>query len=606
MRENKLLSTALYRLTAVLLLTVLLITGCTPRNAADSTLSSAQDYEVYHASYSEDRKAFDQFTEDLFLEEIVKSTLSLHYTLADLSAFGIQNPSVSYGSATLEDYKTDMADTKAVREQLDSFSPENLSADQRLTWHILADYLDTALLSQGLELYTEPLAPTIGVQAQLPVLLAEYTFYTKEDIDTYLQLLSQIDQYYEQIGEFEKEKSAAGLFMSDATADNIIISCQSYLLSSDNNFLSQSFKERLDTVPGLSDEEKNSYITQHNSALEEHFVPAYRQLIQVLESLKGTGVNDQGMCGYPEGKEYYEYLVQATTGTSYASIADLNAAIEQQISEDSVNIGLLLKSDPDLVQDIYDYSFSPTEPSQILLSLQEQIQKDFPPLPKCNYTIKDVPKALELSLSPAFYLTPPIDRYEDNVIYINRNKQYKDEPLYPTLAHEGYPGHLYQTVYFINQDTCHLRHLLSFGSYSEGWATYVEMCSYEFDNGLKPGLQKLLKYNRSVLLGLHAYLDLRINYYGWNKDQVKDYLSQHFTVVSDDVVENIYQTMVENPANYLEYYVGYLEILNMRKAAEKAQGLKFNAKAFHQFILETGPAPFTVLKIYFQNWLQQS
>ena len=64
--------------------------------------------------------------------------------------------------------------------------------------------------------------------------------------------------------------------------------------------------------------------------------------------------------------------------------------------------------------------------------------------------------------------------------------------------------------------------------------------------------------------------------------------------------------MVENPANYLEYYVGYLEILNMRKAAEKAQGLKFNAKAFHQFILETGPAPFTVLKIYFQNWLQQS
>ena len=101
--------------------------------------------------------------------------------------------------------------------------------------------------------------------------------------------------------------------------------------------------------------------------------------------------------------------------------------------------------------------FQYTKPDEILETLKAQISKDFPALSKCSYKVKYVPKALEGSLSPAFYLVPPLDRYQDNVVYINRGTRFQNEDLFPTLAHEGYPGHLYQNVYFISNNTCDLR-----------------------------------------------------------------------------------------------------------------------------------------------------
>ena len=598
-----------HQIAAVFLITVIFLTGCVtkrPQAGESSSAPPSQEYEEYKASSEQSQAEFDAFADDLFRTELAKSTLNLHYMLADPAAAGITEAAVSYGPVSLDEMKAEMEDTKQILRRLESFPLKQLNSDQQLTYRVLKDYIETSILSDGLELYEQPLAPTIGIQAQLPILLSEYAFYTRKDIDDYLALLSEIDSYYSQIGAFEKAKSEAGLFVSDASADNIITSCETYLIVPEDNFLTQTFDERLNAVEGLTDEEKDAYRAEHIKVLAEHFVPAYQGLIDTLNSLKGTGTNEQGMCGYPEGKAYYDYLVHAVTGTSYQTIDELKEAIEVQLDRDTAAIASIIKADPEIVSKVYDYSFRSAEPSEIVAELQSQIKADFPELPECNYTIKDVPKALELSLSPAFYLVPPLDRYQDNVIYINRNERFQDEPLYPTLAHEGYPGHLYQTVYFINKNSSRLRHLLSFGSYTEGWATYVEFQSYLFDNGLDQSLQKVLLHNRSILLGLHAYLDLQINYYGWQKEQVADFLRQHYTIVSDDTVNEIYQTMIENPANYLESFVGYLEISNMRRDAEALLGTRFNAKDFHTFILDLGPAPFTVIRTYFNSWLNRA
>ena len=600
-------------LTGFFLAAALFLTGC---QAGSPVLPPSSDYEQYTASSEqgeteisqeekETRQAFDAFTEELFIKEAASSTLTLHSLLADPSQAGITERPISYGSASLNDRKADMEDTKAVLAQLESFSFEQLDEDQQLTFEILKEYLETALLSDGLELYDQPLAPTIGIQAQLPVILAEYSFYSKEDIDTYLALLAGIDNYYGQLGEFERAKAEAGLFISDASIDNIITSCEAYLIDPEDNFITQTFEERMAEVDGLTEEEKAAYRSRHVQVLKDHFVPAYEGLIDTLESLRGTGTNAAGMCGYPEGKAYYEYLVHGVTGMSYATMDDLKKAIETEMTSDIIAVASVIQNDPDIISQVYGPSFRFTEPEAILSSLQEQITADFPALPECSYTVKDIPKALELSLSPAFYILPPLDRYEDNVIYINRNERFQDEPLYPTLAHEGYPGHLYQTVYFINKNSSPIRHLLSFGSYTEGWATYVEFLSYFFDNGLNRNLQKVLMHNRSNLLGLHAYLDLQINYYGWQKDDVAAFLKDVYSISDEAAVSEIFQTMVENPANYLEYYVGYLEIASMRREAEDALEDAFRPVEFHRFLLDTGPAPFTVIRPRFKEWLEK-
>ena len=207
-------------------------------------------------------------------------------------------------------------------------------------------------------------------------------------------------------------------------------------------------------------------------------------------------------------------------------------------------------------------------------------------------------------MSPAFYLTPPIDDIQNNVIYIN--PKYVDEEIYTTIAHEGYPGHLYQTVYTSSKNLPLVRSLFGYSGYTEGWATYVE---YEYSygyalDGADINLANLLKLNMAAIMGLYAQIDMGIHYDGWDLAKVEQYL-EDFGVGDKEAAREIFETMVEEPSNYLSYFIGYLEFLNLREIAQKELGDKFSAKEFHDFLLTTGPAPFYIIEKYMNDWMQE-
>lgn len=597
-----------------LFLTVSLITSCTssdqrsglPSGSEPASQSEATpSYEIYKESTLKIQENFDQMMEDLFLREVDNSLITLHYTLADPAAFGITDYDRTLGSYTVDDSKNAIKDAKALKVQLDQIDKRFLREDQILTHEILSSYLHTTLSSEGMELYDQPLSSSLGIQAQLPMLLSEYGFYTRQDVEDYLSLLSSIDLYYNSIAAYEKERAEKGLGLCDVSLDRIIQSCNTYLVDADHSFMSETFAQRLNQVEGLTQEEKDAYIARNRVAIDEHFVPAYQGLIHSLTALKGTGSNDKGLSYYPEGKEYYQYLVNSYTGTSYPDIPSLKTAVGVQMLNDLTAMDQLLKENPGLAKEMYTYSFSLTDPSQIMENLREQCRKDFPSINEYVCNIKNVPAALESTLSPAFYLTVPIDRPQDNSIYINNGSTSTNKNLFSTLAHEGYPGHMYQTLYFNSRDTANIRKLLDFSSYSEGWATYVEYYSYGLDNGLNPNLGALLRHNSSFTLALYAMLDLSIHYEGWDLNQTAEYLNQYFRISDESVISTIYYDIVENPANYLKYYVGYLEILNMQTEAKKALGDNYQEKEFNSFFLDIGPAPFRVIRPYFNQWLEQ-
>lgn len=587
-----------------------LLAGCLPQprdtrgatTAAPYQEAPSQEYEQYDEAKLTEQSHFRQMEKELFRDEVSTSLIDLHFSLKDPSAYGISQTQYLYAPMTVEFMEEGQKDRAELKKALDSFDPNLLDDDQKTTWRILQSYLKTEAMADGMNLYAQPLAPTIGIQAQLPILLCEYRFTQKQDVEDYLRLLDNIDEYFAQILDFEQKKAATGLMISDGSISRIIESCESYLLVPGNNFMIDTFQSRLEEVPDLTEEEKSGYLSQNAALLESSFVPAYRLLIDGMEKLKGTGTNQGGMAGYPQGKDYYRYLVFSQTGTSYSSVEDLIDAVQLTIDECLRETSALIEENPALTDSLDSYQFNQTKPSSIMEDLKAQTAKDFPALPECSYTLKDVPKALELSLSPAFYLTSPLDDIHTNVIYINNNPQYSSENLYTTIAHEGYPGHLYQTVYFHSNCSSNLRKLLSFPGYSEGWATYVEHLSYGLDNGLDPAIGQLLSANSMALLGLHAMLDLGINYLGWDRDQVRDYLSQFYTDL-DTVTDTIYETMVDNPANYLSYFVGCMEFRNMRQTAERELGSRFDATAFHTFLLDMGNAPFDVIQPYFTSWL---
>lgn len=558
------------------------------------------------ASAENSQTLFEELTGDIFRENAASSILDRHYLMAEPENFNLSKPESLYGNGDLEGLQKSSDAIAGYLDRLNAIDPGSLSSEDQLDYQILKAYLETESTCQGLELYTQPLAPTIGVQAQLPILLAEYEFYREEDIDDYFSLLEGLGAYFDQILSLEQEKASQGLMMSDDAIDRVLDSCEPYLDSSENCVLAGTFLERLDRLNGLDSAKKEDYARRHEELIRAAFVPAYEKLMEGLSRLKGSGKVQDGLCRYPDGREYYRYLVYSSTYTSCRDVTTLRKTIERRIERDFRELASIVTRRQDLLDSLPDVSFAFTEPHEILRHLMEQTALSYP-APICeDYTIRYVPKALEPVLSPAFYLTPPIDRDGSNTIYINQGSASSGQDhLFTTLAHEGYPGHLYQTTYFLSTDPSPFRHLLSFGAYTEGWATYVEMESYQMDESLDQDLARLLALNSSITLGLHAYIDIMVNDQGWDISQIHNFITSYYDDPDQEFSAALYEAMVDNPSNYLEYYVGYLEFSDMREKAEEALGEAFDLMEFHRFLLDTGPAPFSVLRKGLERWIQE-
>lgn len=299
-----------------------------------------------------------------------------------------------------------------------------------------------------------------------------------------------------------------------------------------------------------------------------------------------------GLCYFPEGKAYYRYLVQAVTG-SRKSPATLQALLEEKRQAYTEEMRTLTREDPALLSS--RSLFLPTaDPPQTLQTLETAIGQDFPALSGISYTVREVPPALQASSSPAFYLTPPIDRLTDNVIYINPQENYQGLDLFTVLAHEGYPGHLYQTVYAGTHCKNPLQGILSYGGYTEGWATYAELYAYSI-SGLEKPAARLLMLNKAWALNLYSTMDLGIHYDGWSIYDT--YLFLNSCGITDPATaREIYLAIVEDPANYLKYYVGYLEFDALKERVQAALGSNFRLYDFHEYLLSLGPAPFSLLE----------
>ncbi len=540
---------------------------------------------------------FDAFTEELFRNELSQNTLNLHYTLAYPKNYGIEDYDVSLGSFEMSDIY-DYSELEELEKTLKDFSYDDLTDEQQLTYDILNDYIETENTVKDLPLYGELLNPLTGYQSQLPVLLAEYTFRTKEDIENYLTLTASIEESFHSIIEYEKARSEAGLFMPDYAAEAIIEQCSTFIEDPENNYMIEVFNDKIDAFSGLSDTERNDYKERNHTIITTNIVNAYRSLIDSLTELKGSGVNEGGLCNFKDGKRYYEYLVKNATGSS-KSIKNLQKMTERYIDNCINEMISIAALNPNVLNDISTYSFDLTEPNDILEDLISKISVDFPEPPKVNYTVKYVHESMEESLSPAFYLTPPIDDPSQNVIYINNGSVSDD--LYTTLAHEGYPGHLYQTVYTNSSDLPLIRNLFSSPGYTEGWATYVEYYAFGI-SGLEKNLAQTLSLNGSASLGLYAYVDMAVNYNGWDRTDVEEFFAG-YGIEDKEATDFIYEAMVEDPANYLSYFIGYLEILELKDKAQKTLGDKFVLKDFHNFFLTIGPAPFSIIEKEMDIWM---
>lgn len=536
--------------------------------------------------------SFSEFCTTLFREEMKSNTMNLHFTLKDPKAAGIDSYEITLGSLSGDSPHNQARQLKKLSEELKKYSHRSLKGKDRLTCRLLSDYISRQQNLAAYPYYDEPLTPSGGVTSQLPVLLAEYTFRNTRDIKDYLGLLSQMDTYFLGILDYEQKKADAGLFMSDEACLKVIEGCEVFTEHPDDNFLIDTFSNRLNAMDGLTDTQKNAYLKQHSKVLSDHVIPAYSQMIKGLTLLLGRGHNNWGLCNFPEGKAYYEAVVSADTGCD-DSVEDLFSQIAKARREDLTFCQNLLEKNPKLASQSPKPDAALKEENAMLSRLQKEILTDFPAPPQTEVEICHVDPALSEYLAPAFYITAPIDDISHNRIYINDAKNDTDIYYFTTLAHEGYPGHLYQTICTSSYGAPKVLSLLNYPGYTEGWATYTEMQSFYYA-GLDPDLASLLQHNQAATLSLYATADIGIHYFGWEKEKIAAFWSE-YGVDDTATVKRITDLILEEPGNYLKYYVGYLKFRQMREQFA-LENKSFSVSAFHEAILRTGPSPFSVLE----------
>ncbi|WP_195592889.1 DUF885 domain-containing protein [Roseburia faecis] len=536
--------------------------------------------------------SFSEFCTTLFREEMKSNTMNLHFTLKDPKAAGIDSYEITLGSLSGDSPHNQARQLKKLSEELKKYSHRSLKGKERLTCRLLSDYISRQQNLAAYPYYDEPLTPSGGVTSQLPVLLAEYPFGNTRDIEDYLGLLSQMDTYFSGILDYEQKKADAGLFMSDEACLKVIEGCEVFTEHPDDNFLIDTFSNRLNAMDGLTDTQKNTYIKQHSKVLSEHVIPAYRQMIKGLTMLLGRGHNNWGLCNFPEGKAYYEAVVSADTGCD-DSVEDLFSQITKARREDLTFCQNLLEKNPKLASQSPKPDAALKEENAMLSRLQKEILTDFPAPPQTDVEICHVDPALSEYLAPAFYITAPIDDISHNRIYINDAKNDTDIYYFTTLAHEGYPGHLYQTICTSSYGAPEVLSLLNYPGYTEGWATYTEMQAFYYA-GLDQDLASLLQHNQAATLSLYATADIGIHYFGWEKEKNAAFWSE-YGVDDTATVKRITDLILEEPGNYLKYYVGYLKFRQMREQLA-LENKSFSVSAFHEAILRTGPSPFSVLE----------
>lgn len=552
-----------------------------------SFLSGNAFWSSLHAESSD--RQFRTFTRSLFQTEVSANTISLHYTLRSPSDYGIADIPATYGSLS-SDPVAAKASVRNVLSSLQEFDPDTLSSENALTFKILDTYLKNASTGTDYLLYQEPLGPVSGIHTQLPVLLSEYSFYDTQDVETYLALLKETPSYFDSVIRFEQKKAASGLFMPDYQADSVLDTCQSFIDMGKENYLVSTFNERIASLDLLPENKKDSFQKENMKLVTEEIYPAYQNLITAIKSLKGKGMNEQGLSHFPYGKKYYEYLVRQTTGCN-ESISRLRLMTRAQILEDlSAMQKVLFPADAALTQTSV---LEQTSPDSMLDDLRSKITDTFPKIPDVDFQVKYVPESMQDYLSPAFYMIPAIDNLTENVIYINNGQTASGLNLYTTLAHEGYPGHLYQTVYFSASEPDPIRSILDFGGYVEGWATYAEMMSY-YLAPLPKTEASLLQKNSSVILGLYALADMGIHYDGWSVTDTVRFFSD-YGINDPNAVQSVYKLIIGSPANYLKYYIGYLKFYELKKEMADAMGNQFSQKEFHRAVLDVGPAPFEIV-----------
>lgn len=549
---------------------------------------------------------FDKYCDDLFSEELEDDALTAHFDISNPSDYGLKYDEEDYtlGHVSDEDTKESFDELKEAKTDLEEFDRSGLTPSQKQTYDTLESYFEIQLSYEGTTELQSIFAPQSGIVANLFTTLSEFTFYEKDDTDLYLAVLKDTKRYMDECIEFTRKQAEDGYFMAEDIAQQSIDECEKHI-KNDKSVLVDEFESRIKSL-GLSDSEKKTVVETNKKYFEEYYIPALKSANSALESLKKSGKNEEGLCGYGKiGKKYYSAIVKDKTSSSMTP-----EELKSYLTNSFTKVGMSMSNvSQDDLSKFQDYKPDFKDADEVLEFLIENIEEDFPTPVTTSYTADYMSDSAKSDNVGAYYVQGRIDDTSVNIIKINPDFAKKGmTQMYTTLAHEGYPGHLYQvTASNANKDIPNVRKILSFMGATEGWAQYASKCTLDYLD-TSDGIKKLIYANDILGYILYSMVDVGVNYNGWDYEKVKEYMSTALGSADDESVtaatKEAYDLARSNPGYFLPYTVGYLKMIDMRETAESELGSSFDAKEYHTFIMNLGITSIDVYEKALDMWLE--
>ncbi|MBR2645120.1 MAG: DUF885 family protein [Clostridia bacterium] len=546
-------------------------------------------------------EAFLAYDNDLFVWYVSSDITTLDQFCRHPENFGIDEASVE---VTLGDF-TEEANNEWVdacvewREKLLAIDRELLSDRLQYAYDNYLRFFDGEIESREWFYNYEPLDIYVGLQSNLPLEFGLYMFYDEKDVENYMTLLADVPRYMEQVLAFEQERANRGWFMTEDALDQILTDLDNVAKSGKSSFLHSTFKEAMEKADFLTEEQKQAYIKQNDELVNTAWVQGYKLLYDGLKKLRPQCREAVG--AYQQGGEAYAYFCWKLKHDG-----NNNRSVQETLTFLDKNIRSLYNQLYDCLMASYDKftGGGSTALSSGSLGGDESylkllMPKIVPPMPEVEVKYVEVPKELQDGFSPAAYLTPAVDDYQHNIILTNPKD--KEHYTMSTLAHEGYPGHMYQFTYQYALGTIpKFLMVIESNGYAEAWSENAEFNIALINERYGADYATAVFLNEVVTNSLIMYCSLLINGQGASKQDVRSYL-QMWNM--DSYTDTIYDLCITMPIYYVKYVVGFMEQYELTERCKTKLGENYDSIAFYTEYLSWGPGKFDLLNERIDAWV---
>lgn len=559
----------------------------------------------------EEQKKFDEFMKQEFVESMEQSYPNTHIILENPKDYGVDTSKTKV-QIDKELNETTMKENKELNEKsakaFKEFDRDTLSDEQKETYDIYSYMLDytTEMNDSKFDYMSMPLESMTGMHTQLPTLFSDWTLRNEQDVKDVITLMKSVRPYMDSILAYTKKQEEKGTLMLDIKS--VKEYCEKVVKEDVNSSVLTGLNESIDNLK-LGDDKTKQYKAELKKAFQEYFLPAYSDIIKTMKELDSSKNNTLGLSHMKNGKEYYELLFKQATGTD-KSIEDIKKELNSMSRSSLLAVQSVISKNKNLYDEYVNGKIKTkyNDFESMLKDLDKDIKDDFPSVGTLNYRIRPIGEDLASGGVAAYFNIPALDGTTPKQIRVNMLEDalnVQSLETFSTVAHEGIPGHMYQIAYaYKNVKDPWRNSMASFLGYTEGYATYTELYALKYLDGVSADAVKLQQNMVVYQDCLIALADIGIHYEGWTKEDLSNFLEENGLGVSD--VSDFYNQLQANPTAFLSYYVGYVQIANLKKDAQEELKDKFNDRDFHEAILKSGAAPFHVVEENVKDYIESA